>query len=386
MRTARSIAGVALLVAGVALAETGKPTLVVMDLEAKGATPLQADAATQSVVRGIRELDVFQVLSALDVRQLLAIERNRALLGSADPNGGGGAAAVARSIGAEHVVVGGVTRVGSGVQVELRLLDTAKGLVVAHKSFGPVEKMEQVAVGLPALAQELVTPLLQAEQGMLQVECQEEGADVSVDNVVIASTPMRVPYKLARGAHRVQLKKDGFIAQARTTRIEPERLTVEQFVLIPSADYADSYRLRHERLRVGAWIATGVAVAALGGAVALDRVSTEPLYQDDFYPRKLSLDGATPTQARRLLRSELAFQAYQECGAETFVCGQRASELAGRLLGQQVASVALGVVGVGASITATYLWLTGKEPGRYSGLVAELRIGPGPGLVVAGSF
>lgn len=381
------MAGVALLMAGVALAETGKPTLVVMDLEAKGATLLQADAATQGVVRGIRELDVFQVLSALDVRQLLAIERNRALLGSADPNGGGGgAAAVARSIGAEHVVVGAVTRVGSGVQVEMRLLDTAKGVVVAHKSFGPVEKMEQVAVGLPTLAQELVTPLLQAEQGMLQVECQEEGTDISVDNVVIASTPMRVPYKLARGAHRMQLKKDGFIAQARTTRIEPERLTVEPFVLIPSADYADSYRLHHERLRAGAWIATGVAVAALGGAVALDRVSTEPLYEDDFYPRKLSLDGATPTQARRLLRGELAFQNYQECGAETFVCGQRANELSGRLLGQQVASVALGVVGVGASITATYLWLTGKDPGRYSGLVAELRIGPGPGLVVAGSF
>src|SRR5262245_36215442 len=81
---ALSVAVVASLAAGSALA-SDRPVLVVMDLEARGSTPLQAEAATSSVVRGLRNLDVFQILSASDVRQLLAIERSRQLLGgSAD--------------------------------------------------------------------------------------------------------------------------------------------------------------------------------------------------------------------------------------------------------------------------------------------------------------
>ena len=54
----------ALLTAFGASAENAsRPPLLVMQLESKGATDLEATAATQHVVRGLRELDVFSVLS-----------------------------------------------------------------------------------------------------------------------------------------------------------------------------------------------------------------------------------------------------------------------------------------------------------------------------------
>ena len=53
-----------------------RPPLLVLDLEARGGGVPEAQAATINVVRGLRDLDVFQVLSADDVRQLLALFRS----------------------------------------------------------------------------------------------------------------------------------------------------------------------------------------------------------------------------------------------------------------------------------------------------------------------
>src|ERR1700748_2888956 len=58
--------------AGLAAAAEPRPNLLVLDLEPRGVGLPEAQAATGSVVRGLRQLEVFQVLSSDDVRQLLA--------------------------------------------------------------------------------------------------------------------------------------------------------------------------------------------------------------------------------------------------------------------------------------------------------------------------
>ena len=67
-----------------ALAAEARPPLLVLDFDAKDATPLEAEAATRNAARGLRALDVFQVLTSEDVRQLLAMERTRQLIGAAN--------------------------------------------------------------------------------------------------------------------------------------------------------------------------------------------------------------------------------------------------------------------------------------------------------------
>ncbi len=79
-----SVRGGTLLALAVAMAASAqpRPNLLVLDLEPRGVGMPEAQAATSSVVRGLRQLDVFQVLSSDDVRQLLALERTRQLSGA----------------------------------------------------------------------------------------------------------------------------------------------------------------------------------------------------------------------------------------------------------------------------------------------------------------
>src|SRR4051794_4984621 len=84
-------------------AEPERPALAVLDFEAKGPSTLEAEAVTAGAVRGIRELDVFNVLAAADVRELLAIERTKLLMGGEDS---GAQLPLAEALGARHSVVG----------------------------------------------------------------------------------------------------------------------------------------------------------------------------------------------------------------------------------------------------------------------------------------
>lgn len=371
------------LVCTSAHADTGKPPLVVLDLEAKGATALQAEAATQGVVRGIRDLDVFQVLSSQDVRQLLALERTRALVGV----GNEGGADFARLLGAQSVVVGTVTVVGSGMSVEIRLLDTAKRQVIAQKTLGPLKGIEELAAKIPALSQELISPILQEQQGALLVECKEEAAEILIDDTLVGTTPLKTPLKLARGSHRLMVRKDGFIAQGRTVRILPEQVTVETFTLLPSPDYAEAYRNRYGRLRVGAMIATGAAVVALGSAVAVDRLITQPTFEKDFYPRQLALSQVPESQLPSTVSQNAAnLDTYRTCGLNAQLCATDMSRLQGQLQTQQVITIGLIGVGAVAAGAATYLWITGQDPNRYANLVATVSFGDGAGFVVSGRF
>lgn len=367
-----------------ALEPERKPILLALDVEAKGVTPLQAEAATQAVVRGLRDLDVFDVLSAADVRQLLAMERNRQLLGG-EANASN-TTELGKLFGSRHAIAGTMTKAGDQMQVEVRLLDARDLKVLSQKVLGPVKRIEDVATGLPGLTQELVGPLLEAQRGQLLVRTNEEAVEVLVDDVLVASTPMQAPVKLPRGQHRVQVRKDGFIAQTRSTRIFPEQVSTEEFLVIPSPDYAEAYAQRHGRLRLGAWVATGTAAALLGGAVLLDRLGTDPLYKREFLPRQLALANVTQLPADVEGDSQLR-SLYSQCGANTALCAVEAERLQNQLTVQQVATAGMAVLGVASAATAGYLFFTGKDPNRYSNLVASFAVGGDGGVfVLSGSF
>jgi hypothetical protein len=313
------------------------------------------------------------VLSAEDVRQMLAIERGRQLVGVAVNQE---ASALGKTLGAKNVVVGSITRVGTGLTVDLRLLDSTAAKVVSHRSLGPVD-MAQVARGLPGIAQELVGPLLAAEQGELLVRTREEAAEVLVDGTLVGTSPLPA-VKLPRGTHRLEVRKEGFISFSTPVRIEHAQVRVQDVVLVPSPEFADAWKERHGRLRLGAYLATGVAVAALTGGVLLDRLSTQPTYDNEFAPRQLWLQtqAASGTQAepKSVSSNAQASAVWAQCGEDPTQCQQQAADLQGQIKLQQ--GVTLGLLGVGlvAAGTATYLWLSGKDPNRYSGLVAGVAL------------
>ena len=133
---------------------------------------------------------------------------------------------------------------------------------------------------------------------------------------------------------------------------------------------------------MGAWISTAVAVGALGGALMLDR-TTDAAFQSEFLPRKLALSGGdtsklTPTQ----------YGVFQSCmTAQRATCSEQASALSSQLAVQQY--LTWGLVGLGAIATGTasYLWLTGEDPNRYSKLVTGVSVGPGSAAIsLSGAF
>lgn len=380
----RALSALILLLALPAVAEDAT-LLVVTDFEAQGATELQATAATGSVVRGLRNLNAFQVLSADEVRQLLAIERTRQLLGAEQEEGG--LPAASKALGARYMVTGSVSRPEARLVVDLQLLDTEDGKVLSQKSLGPVASVETVAQELPGLAQELVAPLLEAEQGGLLVRTNEEGVEVWIDDVLRASTPMAQPLRFARGMHRVTVKKDGFIAQTRTTELHKDEVTVETFTLLASPDFARAYAEHHGRQRRLAWFAAGLAVVTVGGAVGLDQLYTGPTWERELKPRTLALSAPDADTVREANLSHAQAETYRLCVANRANCYRQAHEASSHLQTMQLVSIGLGAVGAVSAIASTWFFLSGNDPNRYSGLVAGVDVQVSPfGVALSGSF
>jgi len=359
-----------------AQAVQARPPLLVLDLESRGGGVPEAQAATINVVRGLRDLDVFQVLSADDVRQLLALERTRQLSGS---KGESALGELGKALGANNAVVGSVTRAGGKFQVEIRLLDATTQKVLNQKTLGPVSSVTEIASALPGLAQELVAPLLKDQQGFLLVRTREEGAEILVDDTLIGSTPQKAAVPLSRGLHRVQIRKDGFIAQTRSVRIEPNQTRVEDVDLVPSPDYAAAYRDKNSRLRIGAWVFTGVAVLAIGATIWL-QVDLHNQYNNEFYAYQQWLVGAAggnQTKPPSIANNPTASANWDSCTANGVkYCTTQANNSKNSIQTLQWISAGTAVVALASTGIAIWLWVSGKDPNRYTDVVAG--VGPTP--------
>ncbi|HUM13875.1 MAG TPA: PEGA domain-containing protein [Myxococcaceae bacterium] len=377
---------VALLVAlasSAAMAADNRPNLLVLDLEPRGVGLPESQAATGSVVRGLRQLEVFQVLSSDDVRQLLALERTRQLSGAKAESSVGQLGA---ALNAPNAVVGSVTRVGGKLQVEIRLIDSPTQKVLSQKSLNQAT-VEQVAAQLPGLAQELMAPLLREQQGFLVVRSREEAAEVLVDDTLVGSIPLKGSIDLSRGVHRLTVRKDGFIAQTRSVRIEPKQTTVEEVELAPSSDYAKVYKDKYGKMRVGAWIATGVAVAGITTAVVMN-ASASSQYDDEFKPRQAWLQGAAgtgpQTKPPEIANNPAASAAWDSCTTTgAAACKQAAEDAKSSVQVKQWVAIGAGVIGVASAGVATWLWLSGKDPNRYADVVAGVSPNGQGGMTLA---
>jgi hypothetical protein len=380
----------ALTSAGVATSAEQRPNLLVLDLEPRGIGLPEAQAATGSVVRGLRQLDVFQVLSSDDVRQLLALERTRQLSGAKAESSVGQLGA---ALNAPNAVVGSVTRVGGKLQVEIRLLDAPTQKVLNQKTLSQVT-IEQVAAQLPGLSQELMAPLLREQQGFLVVKCREEAAEVLVDDTLVGSIPLKGSLDLARGTHRLTVRKDGFIAQTVSVRIEPKQTTVEDVELQPSPDYAKVYKDKYGKMRVGAWIATGVAVASLATSVVF-WAQANSTYNGAFQGEQAWLNaaagvpGASQTKPTSVVSNASASQAWDQCTLQgAGYCTQAANSNKSTIQTYQWVAIGTAVVGVASAGVATWLWLSGKDPNKYADVVAGVSPSPNGGatFALAGRF
>ncbi len=138
-----------------------------------------------------------------------------------------------------------------------------------------------------------------------------------------------------------------------------------------STPSGSSYEARQRRLRAGAWISTGVAVAGLAGAIAL-QASASSLYGNESTPGTFLYD-------RARLQSGVTTEGGVDLRAQ-------ASSLQSDIHTRETWSyVSLGV-GAVAAVAATWFWIAGEDPDRYAGFaepVARVGVVPLRGGAVA---
>jgi TolB-like protein len=314
--------------------------IAVMDLRDNGVGADVAALLTGQLTHALAELRLFEVISREDIRTLLLHEADRNLLGCSDDdcllNLGG-------ILNAQYVVAGSAGRVGERWVIGLQLLDISAKKVVRRVERDFSGGHERLLSECAVAAHQVVADILRAESGSVWFTVSEEGADVSVDNALVGTTPL-MALNLPAGPHDIRVSRKGFIDWVRTIQVRPREVQQVEVTLIPSARFVEEYETGARRTRRWAWIAAATFAAFEGTALAL-RIYTwrtydpiEQRYQDETYE---------PSHPDRLSY----YQAHKDDMRTAEIMDNTALGLA---LG--------GVLAGGASL---YLFLTGDDPGRY---------------------
>ena len=129
--------------------------VLVMDLEAISVAPEDADAATRLVAAAAAEVDGVVVMSSADLRRLASLEADRFKAGCDDD--ASCMAELAGALGAERVLYGSLSRLGSTTTVVLSLYD-AQTTKVTRRSFDVADMG-----AMPSLLRVSTTELLGGE-------------------------------------------------------------------------------------------------------------------------------------------------------------------------------------------------------------------------------
>ncbi len=350
-----------------------KPKIAVLDFAANGASKELASAAGGVAANELDRMQTFQIVTADAIRNMLAFEKQRQMLGCADA---GCMAEIGGALGVDWLVSGKVTKLGASAGIpETFSLDLTLTNVKKAQREGSVIETARTETELVQktgkAAQKLVAKILAGRTGRLVVSIAESGAVVKVDDQAKGTTPIKGALSLPAGPHTLTVEKKGFVSYQKDVQVESGKVVEEHVTLVPSPDFVKDYESRQKKIRLGAWISTGVAVAGIATAVAL-QVNANSLYGNESTPGTFLYD-------RARLQAGVEVQGGVDLRAEA---NKLKSDIETR---QTMSYVAMGLGGV-AAIAATYFWIAGEDPNRYSGFVepaARLDVAPLPGGALA---
>ncbi|HEX9242026.1 MAG TPA: PEGA domain-containing protein [Anaeromyxobacter sp.] len=350
-----------------------KPKIAVLDLTANGASKELASAAGGIAANELDRMATFQIVTSDAIRNMLAFEKQRQMLGCTDA---GCMAEIGGALGVDWLISGKVTKLAAspGVPETYSLDLTLTNVRKAQRESSVIESAKtesELVQKTGKAAQKLVSKILAGRTGRLVVTTAEIGATVIVDEQVRGTTPLRAAVQLPAGPHAVTVEKKGFVAYQRDVQVESGKVIEERVSLVPSPDFVREYESRQKKLRLGAWISTGIAAAGIAAAVAL-QISANSLYGNESTPGTFLYDRAKLQDGVEVLNgTDLRTEA-----------NQLKSDIETR---QTMSYVALGV-GASAAVAATYFWIAGDDPNKYAGFAdrtARLDVTPLPGGAMA---
>lgn len=327
-----------------------------------GNEPLAAMLAG-SVATEIDRTGLFTVTTSDQVRALLSLERQRQLLGCNDDSCSSN---IASTLGVDYLLNGRLTRLTdakkatTGLTLDLTIIDTKSGKRASSREVKGASEAELVSHLTEGVAG-LIAPLLSGRQGYLVVIASEDGSVIKVDGTQLGTTPTSQRLALPGGPHVLRIEKEGFTAVQKQVRVAPEGVTEESVRLMPSPDFIDTYERKQWTMRVGAFIAMGVAVAG---------IATFGIMQGQASQEYNRVGGFAELRNSLVTSGE---------NAETRA---KAEMLRNTINSQLAISYVAGGLGMASAVTATVLFLMGDDPNRYQsyrGPKATAWLAPGVG-------
>ncbi len=351
-----------------------QPKITVLDFQVAGARPELAAAAAGMVGSELSRLGVFRVLTADSARALVGLEKQQALVGANNT------AELGTILGTDYAVNGKISKLAAekgavgGYTLELNLLNVEKGRRDSTDLETAKTEAELLSL-VPKAVVKLMGKLLSSRSGTLLVESSESGGTVKLDDVVVGTTPMPGALPVPGGPHFLAVEKEGFVGFQKEIRIQPEQVTVERAALLPSADFIRAYETKANRMRVGAWIGTGLAVVGVMASAGL-QLKAGQLYGDVATP-------GTFQYARAKLNAGVESDASGDYRASANTLKASIGSL------ETMSYVGLGVAAA-AAVAGGYFWVAGDPPERYSTFkMVGVTAAPTPGgaaVSVGGTF
>jgi hypothetical protein len=334
---------------------TANPKMAVPDFNTTAGNESLAAMLAGSVATEIDRTGLFQVTTSDQVRALLSLERQRQLLGCSDDSCSSN---IGGQMGVDFLVNGRLTRLTdakkatTGLTLDLSIVEVKTGKRVSSREVSGTTEADLVGKLTENVAA-LIAPLLSGRQGFIVVIASEDGSVVKVDGTQLGTTPMTQRLAVPGGPHVLRIEKDGFTAVQKQVRVAPDQVTEETVRLMPSPDFIEGYEKKQWGLRIGAFIATGLAVAGVT-TFAIMQGQAQASYGD---PSCLSTTGGLPPCFAGLRASLVAM--------EDPVVRERAEALKNRINSQLAISYVAGGVGLASAVAATALFLIGDDPNRY---------------------
>jgi len=333
-------------------ASDARPKLAILDLGASGVSASLAAAAGGVVANELDRLGAFKVITSDAIRAMLVLEKQKEMLGCHDASC---LAEIGGALGVDYLVSGRVTALGGAGGAQTFTLDlTLSSVKRAQREGSSIEtaRSESELMGvIPRAVSRLTQRVLAARSGRLVLASSEAGALVKVDDQVKGSTPLPGALTVPGGLRSVAVEKQGFVTWQKDVQVPPGKVVEERALLVPSPDFIREYESRNRKLRIGAWIATGLAAVGAGTAIGL-QMRASSLYGD-----------ASTSNTFVYYQKKLEAGVTSENGVDYRA---KASDLKSRIESSQTLSyVAMGVGGA-AAVGAVWLWIAGDQPGRYA--------------------
>src|SRR5437870_456105 len=278
----RKLALIALFCAGTPAFAAGdsRVKIAVLDLQARGVDAALVQSAGTLIASELNKLEVFKVISREDIRNMLSFEKDKQGLGcEADQ---ACLAEIGGALGVEYIIAGSLAKIGDTLVLSLALNNTKTATVENRVSENVSGKGDALIGAISRNAKVLVSKIIKGREGFLVLTVAETGAVVKIDGQIKGTTPVKGRMTLNWGPHLLEVEKAGFVAYSEDISIPNKQVLAKNLALVPSNDFIGAYESSAKKMRLGAWITSGLAVDGAATAITFNQLSatTETKFAD----------------------------------------------------------------------------------------------------------